>query len=105
MLPPDTLKSAAQRFWKDFLPAWLVPVVMMADTIRQHVVGTEPSALFVNAVFVFFFLSFAWWVRLPLTKQLSQSHATLLGMLTPFLIWVVLVICYNVAINTIGVIR
>ncbi len=105
MLMPDTLKSAAQKYWKDFLPAWVVPIIMMADTIRKDIFGAEPSAIFINAVFVLFFLSFVWWARLPFLKRIRQSHATILGMLTPFGIWVTLVLCRNLVIYTIGVLR
>lgn len=91
MSQPKTLKEAAGKYWKDFLPAWFVPVLMMADTIRKDILGTEPSPLIINAIFAYFFLSFFWWARLYLAKRIRQSHATILGMLAPFTIWGILV--------------
>jgi len=100
---PDTLKSAAQKYWKDFLPAWVVPLVMMGDTIREDIQGTQASPLFINFVFALFFLSFLWWVRLPMTNRLKQSHATVLGMLLPFVIWTALVLIHGLFFFVSGV--
>ncbi len=104
MLMPDTIKTSAKKFWKNFLPAWSVPVVMMGDTIRKDIFGTEPSKFFVNAVFVLFGVSFVCWVWLPITQKIRRLHAVILGMLAPFALWGVLVFCRIVALYTVDAI-
>ncbi len=87
MSQANTLKGAVRRHWKDFIPAWLVQILMMADIIRQDVYGTETPIIVVSIIFSLLLLSYCWWMRLPLSHKMKNVHATLLGMSAPFLIW------------------
>ena len=93
MSQANTFKYAARRYWKDFIPAWLVQILMMADTIRKDVYGTETPIIVVSIIISLLLLSFSWWMRLPLNNKIKQSHATILGMSTPFLVWGCFYLC------------
>lgn len=87
MSQATTLKCAVRRHWKDFIPAWLVQILMMADIIRKDVYGTETPIIVVSIIFLMLLVSYCWWMRLPLSHKIKNTHATLLGMSAPFLIW------------------
>ena len=93
MSQANTFKYAARRYWKDFIPAWLVQILMMADTIRKDVYGTETPIIVVSIIISLLLLSSSWWMRLPLNNKITRSHATILGMSTPFLVWGCFYLC------------
>ena len=101
MHQPDSITNALRKYWKNFAPMWFVPVVMMADTIRQDIFGTRPPAFIINGIFILFFASFACWAWLPFTNRIRQFQAFILGMLLPFFIWFVLVMLRRVVIYAI----
>ena len=90
MIQARSIADVLRNYWKYFVLAWTVPVLMMAETIWEDISGIKPSMFIINTIFAFFLISFASWVWLPFTDRVRQSHAIILGMLMPLMIWVVL---------------
>ena len=97
MSPPATLQSAAKTFWRDFLGAWLVPVVAAASTAYQEFVTATIPRTFVEILIMAFLVAFMWWMRLYLARRIRYRHAIMLGMCVPFAIWILLLALLRLA--------
>ena len=93
MSPATTIKCAARKHWKDFIPAWIVQILMMADIVRKDLYGTETPLIVVSIICLLLLVSFFWWMRLPFVHKIKRLHATILGMSAPFLIWGCFALC------------
>ena len=83
-------KEGRRRIWKYFVAIWLLPVWLIVIYIVKP--GLQPSP-FEQAVFcLYFFSAHLFWGVPYMRRQIPRTKAILLGIVAPFIIWVVLVV-------------
>lgn len=98
---PDTLTNTAKVFWRDFAPAWAFPVVFLYGGLASDELG-HPFLFFCFVAAPFFFWSFNRASRPYFQKKVSYLHGLFLGMLFPFIIWVVAVFSRLAVLRLLG---
>ena len=87
---PTTLRESVRRFWTSYWPAWLFPVVFYISIFFMPL-GDQTNWVWFGFDIPFFFIA-SFWAQGPYRRRQERySHAVILGMLVPFLIWGVMV--------------
>jgi hypothetical protein len=87
----QTFLGAVRKQWQSFLPAWIFPIVFFYGGKVADGVGHPNLFLFVVAIPLFLWSygrASAVWIR----REISYRHAVLMGLVTPFVIWIVVVL-------------
>lgn len=81
-----TLSGAAKKYWRIFLPVWLVPFIYLLASVGR--LAEHSTVLLVTALF------FAAGIRCALKKahgaDLHKNHVWFLSVFGPFLVWAAL---------------
>jgi hypothetical protein len=91
----QTLLGAAREHWRSFLPAWLFPIVFFyGGKVADRV--DHPGLFFFVVAIPLFFWSYGRASSVWTRREISYRHAVLLGLVAPFVVWVVVVLLQSV---------
>jgi len=82
-------KPGTKRIWKYFVLIWLLPIVLIViDIVNPDLESLPLVGILLASYFIAAFLCFG----IPyMRRNISYREATLLGMVAPFIIWVLAV--------------
>ncbi|WP_148282971.1 hypothetical protein [Pseudogulbenkiania sp. NH8B] len=91
---PATLLAVAKVYWRHFAPAWMLPIVLLPVDALSARLG-HPLLFFWLIVMPLFFWGIFRGARPWLEHKIKYWHCVFWIMVFPFLIWVVVVVCWN----------
>ncbi|WP_342617098.1 hypothetical protein [Rhodoferax sp. GW822-FHT02A01] len=87
-----SLSDAVRKHWRNFLFAWVLPLVLLFGSRIAEKAG-HLNLFFIFVAMPLFFWSSHIASRPYQKRQITYFHAVVLGLIIPFLVWTLAVMC------------